>query len=54
MDFAWISVMVVNFISLIAFRVKSDTPRSINDSKLSEVRFPPETVKAPEKRRHYF
>ncbi len=46
-DFAWISVIVVSFISLIAFKVKSETPRSLNESKLSDVRWPPDGIKEP-------
>jgi hypothetical protein len=36
--------MVVNFISLIAFNVKSETPFSLKDSKLTEVRLPPDGI----------
>ncbi len=46
-DFAWISVIVVNFISLIAFKVKSETFSSLNDSKLVEVRLPPDGITEP-------
>lgn len=44
MVFAWISVIVVNFISWIALMVDSETPRSPNESKLTDVKCPPDGI----------
>ena len=41
----------VNFISLIALSVSSETPRSLSDSKVREVKLPPDGIIEPKKSR---